>query len=178
MRPAAIAMQASTRRARLQGLALVAALALGSPALGQEARPAARAIQKCEVNGQILYTDLSCSEGRRIASELSPYVVAPSPSSDAAGSAARHAARPFFAMPDYRGGAVAYRRNPECPHLEQRMLRVEAEARVATNPETLAHLNERLAVQQAWHQELQCGVASRRFSPSIAGSIRTDAPRP
>jgi hypothetical protein len=62
--------------------------------------------------------------------------------------------------------------NPECPHLAQRMARVAAEEQVA-NAHDIGLIQERLAVQRHWYQQLGCAA----FADTPAGSTPSSRPQ-
>ena len=134
---------------------IVVLMAASVPAVGQET-PArsARTIVKCQIAGQTLYTDLSCAEAGRIAAELSPKQADPPHESNFGAPQ-----EPFLNLGspvDTRFVVVAGGRNPECPHLEQRMAMVSAEGMRTLSEDSIRILEERLTVQRHWHRELGC----------------------
>ena len=142
-----------------QATLVLAALAI-APTPVQSQEPArGRAIVKCVIAGETVYTDLSCSEAARIARELSPgdsaADSAPDPSEPAPASPSAEAPTYYAVVLDLPN-TPAYGRNPECPHLEQRMALVEAEGKATAGSEALSRIEERLAVQRSWHRQLGC----------------------
>jgi hypothetical protein len=128
--------------------ASVPAVGQGSPATS------ARTIVKCNIEGQTVYTDLPCAEAGRITTELSPKQgdVHPEPHFGALRREVADLGLPI----DTRFVVVAGGRNPECPHLEQRMALVAAEGMRTVNDESIRMIDERLTVQRHWHRELGC----------------------
>jgi hypothetical protein len=133
------------------------------PAWGQ------RPVIRCEIAGEVVYTDLTCAEAHRIATELSPeyrarqalrrggeMIPAAPPASDASTVTEPATATHIAIALDLPRVSSALGRNPECAHLEQRMALVEAEGRIAMASDAIRTVEERRAVQRHWHRELGC----------------------
>jgi hypothetical protein len=152
---------------------LIALLGLGTavgvlplPVAAQSQAPGGRTVFKCEAGGRITYTDAPCPGADKVGALRLHGVNRPIPDRVAHTAAAdtltgvsgvpsgTSAVRNGFVSRTFRFPPSA---NPECPHLAQRMARVEAEEQVATS-QTIGMIQERLAVQRHWFEQLGCGV--------------------
>ncbi len=159
----------TTRPTGLLAIVALAAAAAAPVGVHSEESGTSRQVVQCDIGGEIVYTDLSCAEAHRIAFELSPEYRArqfarrdSEPVAPASGDGAnRIPAEPSTATHQVVALGLSYispalGRNAECPHLEQRMALVEAEARSATAIDAIRLAEERLEVQRTWHRELGC----------------------
>lgn len=137
---------------------------------------------KCETAGRVIYTDTPCADAHKVDALRIQGGAAPAPGAERtpnrAGDARvqsgsmdpwrRVASQPPYAMTRASYGTSV---NPECPHLAQRMARVEAEEQTATS-RTIGLIQERLAVQRHWYRQLGC-AADVPNSPSYPTQLST-----
>jgi hypothetical protein len=142
--------------------------------------PGGRTIFRCESAGHISYTDAPCPDAEKVDPVRLRGVSPPAASgrtayapSDGAGASGRPSPleRPEGGQP--RAVRFSPAANPECPHLAQRMARVAAEEQVA-NAHNIGLIQERLAVQRHWYQQLGCAA----FADVPAGSTPSSKPQP
>jgi hypothetical protein len=151
------------------------ALLLPIHAIGQA--PGGRTIFRCESAGHVSYTDAPCPDAekvdpvrlRGINPPAAPDRMAYAPNGSTA-APGRSSARERVAPRTARFAPAA---NAECPHLAQRMALVAAEEQVA-NAHDMGLIQERLAVQRHWFQQLGC--AAFADAPAPAGSIQSSEP--
>ena len=130
--------------------------AAGLLGIGADATAAGRPILKCVIDGDVVYTDLPCRDAQRITYELSPRA------REREAAPTGQLVYPVHSAEGYRSSASARYvglntgRNPECPHLEQRMGLAQAEESAAVSHKSLQMAQERLTVQRKWHRELGC----------------------
>jgi hypothetical protein len=159
----------------------LAAASLALPAASQTLPPPPHQVYKCEQDGQIAYTDHPCA-GAEKAELLKVRAAPPAPPSPTAAPTARDGQAPggfrdagtgptdsLAALPE-RPPRVARTPQAECPHLAQRMALVAAEEQAA-NAHDIGLIQERLAVQRHWYQQLGC--AAFADAPAPAGSSRS-----
>jgi hypothetical protein len=130
-----------------------------APATAQEPVPhperTASTVFRCETLGQITYSDQPCAGAQRVDALRLPGA------NRVAMAESTHATTPAAAGWGYGSGANrsshARTDDPECPHLAQRMARVEAEEQRATAA-TIGLIQQRLAVQRERFRELACAT--------------------
>jgi hypothetical protein len=148
------------------GVATGVALVLPLDAASQS--PAGTTVFKCETAGQVIYTDTPCTDAHKVDALRIHGGAATAPSAerlpDRAGAARMQSGsidpwRRVASQTPYAMTRASYGKgvNPECPHLAQRMARVEAEEQTATS-RTIGLIQERLAVQRHWYRQLGCAA--------------------
>jgi hypothetical protein len=157
----------------------VAAAALVLPIQAAGQARSGRTIFRCESAGHISYTDAPCPHAEKV-DPVRLRGVNPPATPDRTAYAPGDLTGATYAMKrsvnaEPRAARVAPGSNPECPHLAQRMARVETEEQVA-NAHNIGLIQQRLAEQRHWYQQLGCDTFVA--SPRPAGSTQSSNPQP